>query len=241
MNRDVVVETVRRHLTSVGYVSYGVLIALTGVLAATFNKPASMWPALVALLSIITGAAVIGPEFSTATLQLIVSRPIRRSVYLLSRVTGVLLSVAFAAIIGVTSEAVTRLLSGSGEVPWSALVPTFANSLLTSLLAIALLTLLGSVTRSYFNVAIYAGVNVSFSVTETLLGLVHTKATFSAELLATVTRVENAVMAVDDVLFPDAPLAATTGWYLRVAATIAAALALACLAFERREVPYGGD
>jgi hypothetical protein len=119
MNTDVVVETVRRHLTSAGYIAYGVLIALTGLLAATFNKPASMWPALVTVLSIITGAAVIGPESSTATLQLIVSRPIRRSVYLISRVTGVLLSVAFAAMVGGASEAIGRLLIGSHEVPGS--------------------------------------------------------------------------------------------------------------------------
>jgi hypothetical protein len=117
----------------------------------------------------------------------------------------------------------------------------FVNSLLTSLLTIALLTLLGSVTRSYFNVAIYAGVEVSFSAAETLLGLVHTKAIFSGELLQNVVRLEKAVMALDDLLFPDVPLAVSTGWYLRVGATIAVAVALACLAFERREVPYGGD
>jgi ABC-type transport system involved in multi-copper enzyme maturation permease subunit len=241
MNTDVVVETVRRHLTSAGYIAYCVLIALTGILAATFNKPASMWPALVTVLSIITGAAVIGPEFSTATLQLIVSRPIRRSVYLISRVTGVLLSVAFAAMVGGTSETIGRLLIGSHEVPWFLLAPAFVNSLVASLLTIALLTMLGSVTPSYFNVAIYASVEVSLSAAETLLGLVRTKAIFSGELIQNVVRLEKALIALDDLLFPDVPLATSMGWYLRVGATIAAALTLACLAFERREVPYGGD
>ena len=241
MNTDVVVETVRRHLTSAGYISYCVLIALTGILAATFHKPAHLWPMLVTVLAIITGAAVIGPEFSTATLQLIVSRPIPRPVYLLSRVTGVLLSVAFAAVVGGTSEAFSRLVSGSHDVPWSVLAPALVNSLLTSLQTIALLTLLGSVTRSYFNVAIYAGVEVSLSAAETLLGLVRASAKFSGQLIPAVARLEKTLIALDDLLFPDVPLPASTGWYLRVAATIAAALTLACLAFERREVPYGGD
>jgi ABC-type transport system involved in multi-copper enzyme maturation permease subunit len=241
MNRDVVVETVRRHLTSAGYISYCVLLALTGLLAATFHKPATMWPALVTILAIITGAAVIGPEFSTATLQLIVSRPIRRSAYLLSRVTGVLLSVAFAAAVGGTSEALTRLLGASHDVPWSVLAPTLVNGLLVSLQTIALLALLGSVTRSYFNVAIYMGVEVSLSIAQTLLGLVRVNALFSGGLSQNIAHLEKALIALDDLLFPDVPLPAGAGWYLRVAATIAVALTLACLAFERREVPYGGD
>jgi ABC-type transport system involved in multi-copper enzyme maturation permease subunit len=241
MNADVVVETVRRHLASAGYVSYCVLIALAGMLAATFQKPATMWPALVTILAIITGAAIIGPEFSTATLQLIVSRPIRRSVYLLSRVTGVLLSVAFAAVVGGISEALTRLLIGSHDVPWSVLALALVNGLLTSLQTIALLALLGSVTRSYFNVAIYMGVEVSFSAAETLLGLVRANRLFSGEIFQNVARLEKALTALDDLLFPDVPLPASMGWYLHVAATIAVALTLACLAFERREVPYGGE
>src|SRR5258708_13185341 len=90
---------------------------MTVLFVATFTTAASIWPALVTILSIITGAAIIGPEFSTALLQLIVSRPIRRSVYLLSRVTGVLASVAVAATVGVASEIVARLLLGSAAAP----------------------------------------------------------------------------------------------------------------------------
>ncbi len=240
MNAAVVMETMRRHFTSIGFITYLILIAMTGLFVATFNTPASIWPGLVAILSIITGAAIIGPEFSTARLQLIVSRPIRRSVYLLSRVTGVLASVAVAATVGVTSEIVARLLLGSA-VPWLPLATVYASSLLVSLLAISLLTMLGSLTTAYFNVAIYAGVQVALSAVETLLGLLRTRPNSLSEFLHSHQQLENGLIALDDLLFPAPPPHPDTAWLLRVAATAAAALVLACIAFERREVPYGGE
>jgi hypothetical protein len=241
MNAAVIVETMRRHFTNLGFITYLILIAMTGVFVSRFNTPASIWPALVTILSIITGAAVIGPEFSTALLQLIVSRPIRRSVYLLSRVAGVLASVAVAATVGVTSEIVARLLRGSAEVPWLPLASAFANSLIVSFLAISLLTMLGSLTRAYFNVAIYVGVQVALSAVETLLGLLRTRTNSLSEFLKTHQQFEKGLIALDDLLFPAAPPHPDAGWLLRVAVTAAAALVLACIAFERREVPYGGD
>lgn len=241
MNAAVVAETMRRHFTSIGFITYLILIAMTGLFVATFNTPASIWPTLVTVLSIITGAAIIGPEFSTALLQLIVSRPIRRSVYLLSRVIGVLASVAVAATVGVTAEIVARLLLGSTAVPWLSLASAYANSLLVSLLAISLLTMLGSLTSTYFNIAIYAGVQVALSAVETLLGLLRTRPNGLSEFLHRHQQLENGLIAIDDLLFPAPPPHPDAGWLLRVAATAAAALVLACLAFERREVPYGGE
>ena len=241
MNAAVITETMRRHFTSIGFITYLILIAMTGLFVVTFNTPASIWPALVTILSVITGTAIIGPEFSTALLQLIVSRPIRRSVYLLSRVTGVLAGVAVAATVGVTSEIVARLLLGSAAVPWLPLASAYANSLLVSILAISLLTMLGSLTSSYFNVAIYAGVQVALSAVETLLGLLRTRPNGLSEFLHRHQQLENGLIALDDLLFPAPPPHPDTGWLLRVAATAAAALVLACIAFERREVPYGGE
>ena len=56
MNRAVIAETIRRHVSSTGYVLFVVLVAMAGMVAATFNAPASLWPSLVTLLAIITGS-----------------------------------------------------------------------------------------------------------------------------------------------------------------------------------------
>jgi ABC-type transport system involved in multi-copper enzyme maturation permease subunit len=215
-------------------------VALTGILAATFNTPGSLWPALVHLMAIITGAALIGPEFSTSTLQLIVSKPIRRSVYLVSRVTGVFASVTLAAIVGLGAEIATRFLLRGGDVPWPHLGAASAILLTSSLLTIALLAMLGSVSRSYLNVAIYLGAEAGFTVLESLLGIVRMRGGAGA-FLEQHPAIERGIMTVDDTLFPAAPPALASAWFARVLLTAAIAIVLACAAFERREVPYGGD
>jgi ABC-type transport system involved in multi-copper enzyme maturation permease subunit len=235
----VIEETVRRHLTSAGYIIYLILVALTGVFASTFNKPAAMWPSLVSLLAIITGSALIGPEFSSATLQLIVSKPIHRWNYLLSRVAGVFGSIALAAIIGTSAEVVMRWLGGRTSV-WELSVRTAGNALVVAFLSVSLLALLGSVTRSYYNVAIYVGAQAAFSATETILGVLHVRGPLGAYLQAHPS-IERAIVGVDDSLFPSASVQLDRTLVLRIIAIAAIALALACLAFERREVPYGSD
>ncbi|HKR64485.1 MAG TPA: hypothetical protein VJZ00_12205, partial [Thermoanaerobaculia bacterium] len=97
MNGVVVSETVRRHITNAGYLSYLAFLAIVALGVSRFNRPASMWPSLVAVLAIIAGSAPIGPEFSSGTLQLILVKPVKRWVYLLSRVAGVVLAVSNAA------------------------------------------------------------------------------------------------------------------------------------------------
>jgi ABC-type transport system involved in multi-copper enzyme maturation permease subunit len=114
----VIGETMRRHLTNGGYIVYLILVALTGIFVSTFNTPAAMWPSLVTLLAIIAGSSLIGPEFSSATLQLIVSKPIHRWAYLLSRVAGVFASMALAAIIGISAEIGMRWLGGRASLVW---------------------------------------------------------------------------------------------------------------------------
>lgn len=240
MSSVVIVETVRRHLTSGGYIVYLILVALTGFFVSTFNKPAAIWPSLVALLAIITGSALIGPEFSSSTLQLIVSKPIHRWTYLLSRVAGVLASVALAAIIGLSSETGMRLLGGRGPIAWQASVSTALNALVVAFLVVSLLALLGSVTRSYFNVAIYIGAQAAFSATETVLGVLHMRGPVG-DFLQAHPSIERTIVAVDDALFPPASAQLDRTLVLRVLVMATIALTLACLAFERREVPYGAD
>jgi hypothetical protein len=231
----------RRHLSSVGYIAFLIFLGLVGLLASGFATPGSMWPSLVALLAIITGSAIIGPEFSTGALQLIVSKPIRRSVYLLSRVTGVFACVAIAAVVGLAAEAAGRLLRGDDVMPWPRLTTMFGGALAASLLAIAMLTFLGSLTRAYFNAAIYLGTEAALSAVQAVVGMLRVRGQGLGAFLEQHPGIERGLVTVDDVLFASVPNELTARWLARVAVTIAVALLLACLAFERREVPYGSD
>ena len=236
MNAAVFEETVRRHLTSAGFIVYTLMLALAGIFVATFNVPASIWPSLVTLLSIIAGSAIVGPEFVTGTLQLIVSKPVARSAYLLSRVAGVFASVGLAATVALGAEVMTRMLRGS-EMPWRRLFDVFAGELVVALLAIALLTLLGSVTVAYFNVAIYVVIQIGFSVTQAILGAMQLRNAFIQEH----PEISQILATIDETLFPSAPQVLTSGWVVQSLGLAAVALALACLSFRRREVPYGAD
>lgn len=241
MNVAVFEETVRRHLTSAGYLVFLFLVATAGLFAAGFNKPASMWPSLVTLLAIITGSALIGPEFLTGTLQLIVTKPVPRPVYVLSRVAGVFAAVCLAAVAGFGAESIVRLASGADAVPWRRLIDAFGGSLLAALLIIAFLTLLGSLTRAYLNVAIYLTIEVALSILESVIGVVRVKGGAVGAYLEAHPGLERGLTAFDDFLFPVAPQQLQWPWILRIVATAAVALLLACLAFQRREVPYGAE
>jgi ABC-type transport system involved in multi-copper enzyme maturation permease subunit len=230
----------RRHIASAGYIVYLILVALTGIFVSTFNKPAAMWPSLVTVLAIIAGSSLIGPEFSSATLQLIVAKPIHRWTYLLSRVAGVFASVALAAIIGMSAEIGMRWLRGTAPVMWQPSVSTALNALVVAFLAVSLLALLGSLTRSYFNVAIYIGAQAAFSVTEAILGALRVHGAVG-DFLRAHPSIERAIIAADDVLFPPASAELDRALVLRVVVMATIALTLACLAFERREVPYDAD
>ncbi|MDQ3280225.1 MAG: hypothetical protein M3Q69_02300 [Acidobacteriota bacterium] len=227
MSGVVVGETLRRHFTNVGYIAYLLVMAMVALATAQFGQPAAAWPTLVALLAIISGSAVIGPEFSTGTLQLVLVKPINRAVYLVSRVTGVVLAVWVVTFESFLFEAAARMVRG--EVPWAQLGTALVNTLTDVVMIVALLALLGSLTRAYFNVAIYVGAQMFFGL---LIALGQRK--WPEWLL-------KAVVTVERNLFPDAPPRIDRNWLLLVWCNAAIALVLACLAFRRREVPYGAD
>jgi hypothetical protein len=235
VNAAVVVETIRRHVTHYGYILDLIFLALVGLFVSNFAIAGTLWPPLVTLLAVVTGAAIVGPEFSSGALQLIVSKPVRRSVYLVSRVAGVFAIVALGCAAGVVTECGARLLLGRAPVPWQRLGEVFAGELLVAFLAVALLVFLGSVTRSYFNVAIYIGAQVALNVTAALLGLARLSGNPYVE------QVQRAVVAVDNVLFTSLPPVLTLAWIARTLAVAAVAIVLGCLAFERRKVPYSAD
>jgi ABC-type transport system involved in multi-copper enzyme maturation permease subunit len=237
----VIIETMRRHMTNVAYILFLLFVAAIGMFASMFNTPGAMWPSLIGMLAIITGSAIIGPELSSGSLQLIVSKPIRRSIYLVSRVTGVLCSVVLVAVVGLMGETILRLLRNASGVSWERLASAFFGTVAASLLTIALLALLGSLTRSYFNVALYLGAQIAVSASQGILGLVRTSGHPIGDFLAENPAIEQGLAAAENLLFPAIPPMLNQGWVLRVLATAAVVIVLACLVFQRREVPYGAD
>src|SRR5688572_14704120 len=192
-SRVVIEETIRRHVTHIGYVTYVAFLAIIGVGVSQFGSPAAMWPTLVGLLSIITGCGPIGPEFSSGTLQLILVKPINRATYLLSRVAGVLCVIWLAAIVPFACEVIGRL--AKGEVPLYAMGATLLNTAVLAILTVSLLTLFGSLTRAYLNVALYMVLQVALNILPMLLSLDRNR--FAA--------LARGIAVIDQNLYPSAP------------------------------------
>lgn len=241
MNRAVIAETVRRHVTHVGYLAFLALLIVVALVVSVFDRPAAAWPSLVTLLALIAGCGVIGPEFSSGTLQLVLVKPVNRAVYLLSRVAGVVLVVWLATIVAAVCELAGRAIWGDTGLQARAIGSALLNSATDTILAVALLALLGSVTRAYFNIAVYVvlmiGLNVSFGV----FAFVRQTGSAVGRWLNEHAAIERGLQVIDRNLFPELPPRLDAAWTLMVLSNAAIALLLACLAFRRREVPYGAD
>jgi len=229
-SRVVIEETIRRHVTHIGYLTYVAFLAILGVGVSQFGPPGGMWPTMVGLLAIITGCGPIGPEFSSGTLQLILVKPINRSTYLLSRVAGVLCVIWLAAIVPFVCEVVGRM--AKGEVPWQAMSATLLNTAALAILTVSLLTLFGSLSRAYLNVAFYMVLQIALSVSPMLLSL------GGRERFAPIAR---GIAVIQDNLFPSAMAGFDREWLLLVLSNAAVAVVVACFVFRSREVPYGAD
>jgi ABC-type transport system involved in multi-copper enzyme maturation permease subunit len=228
MSGVVVAETVRRHVTNVGYLSYIALVAMVGLAVSRFDQPAAVWPTLITLLSVITGAAIVGPEFSSGTLQLILVKPVNRASYVISRIAGVVAAVWLATLTAFAFECAGRVVRG--DVPWRSLSISLVNVSADVVLTVSLLALLGSLTRAYFNAAIYVGLQIALSMAMGVLTM--------ARKYPEVGRV---LAVVEKNLFPEVPPRFDRDWMLLVFSNAAVAILLACIAFRNREVPYGAD
>lgn len=227
MNRTVIAETVRRQVTSIAYLAYvGFLVIIAAGMSQT-GRPGSAWPSLVVFLAIAAGGAVIGPEFSSGSLQLVLVKPVNRAVYLVSRVAGVVLCVWMAAAVAFIAEVIGR--AADGAVPWEALSNVLLLVAAETMLIVSLLALLGSLTRGYANVALYIGIQI-FLVISLAAGRDRSPAWLN-----------DTFVFLQKNLFPDAPWAFDRDWLLLVVSNAAIAIVLACFAFRRREVPYGAD
>lgn len=233
-------ETLRRHVTSVGYLGYLALLAIVSLGVSVFNRPGAGWPSLITLLALITGAGTIGPEFSSGTLQLILVKPLTRAAYLLSRVTGIVLAVWLAALVCALFELAGRAF-WTDAVPLAAVGTALMNAAADTILTVSLLALLGSLTRAYFNIALYLIVSFALSMSPVVLGLLRQSANAVGRFLSGFTGIDRVLMIIDQNLFPDLPPRPDGAWMVMVLSNAAVALLLACLVFRRREVPYGAD
>jgi ABC-type transport system involved in multi-copper enzyme maturation permease subunit len=240
----VIGETVRRRMMNLFVVAYIALLAMVGLTASRAQAPAAVWPAFVTLFAIVVSARLIGPEFSSGTLQLILVKPIGRSTYLLSRVAGVSLVVCIAIGVAAAGEMVGRAVweggHGVAEVGVAAI-----HAALRALLTASLLAFFGSVTRAYYHVAIYFSLMIGLEMTIGIMNVVRTARTgfagWLAGVLASNLWIVRGTEWVLQNLFPEPPPRLQASWLLMVASNAAVALVLACLCFRRREVPYGAD
>lgn len=241
MNWTVIAETFRRHVTSGAFLAYMALLAVIALASSAWDKPAAAWPSLVSLLALITGCGPIGPEFSSGTLQLILVKPVTRAAYLLSRVAGVLLVVWSAAVVAALFELTGRAIWGN-SLHFTTIATTVLNGAIETTLMISFLTLLGSVTRAYFNIAIYFAGLMGFGMLGFVLGIIRQSANAAGRFLTNYPIVERSVRTIEQNLFPELPpFGLDVQWTVMVLANATIALVLACLAFRRREVPYGAD
>lgn len=227
MSAVVIAETLRRHLSSIGYWA---LVSFIGIVAAGMSqieRPATLWPTLITLLSIIAGARIIGPEFASGSLQLILVKPINRCSYLVSRVAGVVLAVWIGALVGLAGETIGRIVNGA--VPWEPLFQAFLFASLDAILIVSLLAMFGSFTRGYTNVELYIGIQLAL-----MMVLAFARGKLPPWLAAAIAFIQNN-------LFPDAPATFNASWLMLVLSNAAIALLIACVAFSKREVPYGAD
>ena len=241
MNGTVIGETVRRHITNIGFILYLAFLVIIALGVSVFDRPASGWPTMITLLALITGAAAIGPEFSSGTLQLILVKPVNRAAYLLSRVTGIVLTVWLASLVPALCELAGRAIWGKGALHAREIGIALVNSAADTLLAVSLLALLGSVTRAWFNIAIYMATLIGLSMSAVVFAMLRQSQNAVGRFLSEHTQVERAFQVVDQNLFPELPSRLDREWMLMVFCNASIALVLACLAFRNREVPYGAD
>jgi ABC-type transport system involved in multi-copper enzyme maturation permease subunit len=238
----VVLETLRRHLTNILALIYLGLLVILGL--ASSRLEGMIWPPFITLLSLGAGAGLIGPEFSSGTLQLILVKPINRSVYLVSRFAGVVLFIAIAAALGFGAETVGRLIWGGTEhIDRAALA--LLNSVSGAALTCAILAFFGTFLRAYFNIALYWLIQIVLGLVKNILIMSRVaKDGFLGWLHDVLTRfpiIEKALDWTTHNLFADEPHTFDRDWLLMVWSNALVALVLACFVFRRREVPYGAD
>jgi ABC-type transport system involved in multi-copper enzyme maturation permease subunit len=241
----VMAETLRRHFAHLGYVSALLVLIVIVVLMSAIGAPAQAPYEMISLFTLIAGCQLIGPEFSKGTLQLILSKPVGRSTYLVSRVLGVVVAIWVAIIVMFASDVIGRLIAET-PITWRTALATMLVAALKVLLVCALLAFFGSFSRSYVNVGIYLGAQILFSMIVGLLSMMKNAVSGEMGKIGAILREHPAVLetlgTIHRNVFPDDPaIPFDRNWILMMLCNASAALLLACVIFSRREVPYGAD
>ena len=245
MSATVILETLRRHFAHIAYIGAVLLVMVITAAMGGMNAPAGAVYGIFTLFILLAACQIIGPEFSKGTLQLILSKPIHRSRYLISRVLGVVFALWIAIALTFAADAVARML-GHHPISWDLGAGSAMAVGAQAVLVSSLMALFGSFTRSYLNVAIYLGGQIMLSLVIGVLEFIrHAYSGFWAVVggfLRDHPGVIIAVGAAQQNLYPTVPgTPFDRNWFLMVISNAAVALLLACLVFRKREVPYGAD
>jgi ABC-type transport system involved in multi-copper enzyme maturation permease subunit len=240
----VISETLRRHFAHLGYISALLILIVIVALTAAIGAPQAPYE-MISLFAMIAGCQLIGPEFSSGTLQLILSKPVGRSSYLLSRVAGVTLAIWVAVVVMFGSDVVGRLIAGK-QISWRVALAAAMVSALKVLFVCSLLAFLGSFSRSYVNIGIYIAAQILMPMLSGILGMMRGAASGEMAVIGAFLRKHpgflEGLATINANLFPDAPMIPfDRNWIVMVICNASVALLLACVIFSRREVPYGAD
>lgn len=233
-------ETVRRHLRNAVYIVLLSAISVLAFLAGAIGGPAGFWMGFVSLAGIILGCQLIGPEFSSGTLQLVLAKPVNRASYLLARYAGVLVAVAIFVAVPALFDVAGRLTIGKVKFAPEMFVNP-VNTAIAYIMTAALLALFGSMTRSYLNVALYFFMQMFLYVSGGSIVAIENGNYALSPFFRAHHQLRDAVRAALRNLFPTPPLIIDWRWTLMIVSNAAVALLLACVIFRRREVPYGAD
>jgi ABC-type transport system involved in multi-copper enzyme maturation permease subunit len=244
MNRAAFVETVRRHVMGINFIALLLVLGLVGFVTASIGTGPGALYSLMGFVALILGAQLIGPEFSSGTLQLILSKPVNRSGYLLARFSGVVISIWLLFWTSLIVFALTAMQRPAAPGAWQNFFGASVNVSGHLLLTCALLALFGAMTRSYFNVAIWFLLSIGLQVV-LAVGTIMVQRGGSSWLTGFLTAHRGflrAIQVIQENLYGDAPVQGfDRDFVLMVLSNAAVALVLACIIFRRREVPYGAD
>ena len=245
MSLVVIAETLRRHFAHLGYISTLLILIIIVAVMSAVGAPAQAPYEMIGLFAMIAGCQLIGPEFSSGTLQLILSKPIGRSSYLLSRVVGVVLAIWVAIVVMFGSDVVGRLIAGT-PIAWRVAFAAALVSALKVLFVCSLLAFLGSFSRSYVNIGIYIAAQILLPMISGLLGMMRGAVSGEMGVFGAFLRKHPGILEgmakINYNLFPDAPMIPfDRNWIVMMFCNASVALLLACVIFSRREVPYGAD
>ncbi|MGH7731963.1 MAG: ABC transporter permease subunit [Candidatus Eiseniibacteriota bacterium] len=233
MNPTLVITLWRQRLTSPVRMALVAMLAGTPLLGVAFMPGAGL--ALLGGgqgLALTLGAGMIGQDVSSGVLQLLFARPVRRSVYVLSRWLGAGLAVAAVSLVQLVVAC--GLLAARGGAPRPQEIVLFAaERILEGFGIAAVLALLSSLIGGLGDLALYLLANLGAGLLQTV-GQVKQWVWASrggAEILGSLTPTIDLERLLAASPMPWFPI-------VSYASTVALGLALAIVVVNRKELSY---